>query len=152
MSRNMELIDKTNVIGAILAHAIYITVILLFAVRLAGKSHLGHQLGIVLMIAAIPLMYLLVVAPSLERSPLYYIQIGLMLAYLVIELLLDYILKVDFRNVRWMVITYVMIFFAGTGGMIGVASHAGHSWTISAIVLFLVMAILAFVQRAITGL
>jgi hypothetical protein len=30
------------------------------------------------------------------------------------EALLDYILKVDFRNVRWMVISYMTLFFAGT--------------------------------------
>jgi hypothetical protein len=36
--------------------------------------------------------------------------------------------------------------------MIGVASLAGRGWTISAIILFIVAAILAFVQRAITGI
>jgi hypothetical protein len=75
-----------------------------------------------------------------------------MLAWLVLEALLDYILKIDFRNVRWMVISYVVLFFAGTGGMLGVASNAGREWSISAIILFLIMAILTFVQRAITGM
>jgi len=45
-----------------------------------------------------------------------------------------------------------MLFFAGTGGMVGVASLAGRGWTIAAAVLFLAMGILAFVQRAVTGL
>jgi hypothetical protein len=148
---DMKLIDKANLIGAGLAHAIYIIVILIFAARLAGKPHLDHMLGLVLSVTAAPLLYLLVLAPSLNRPPLYYIQISLMLAFLVVELLLDYLLKVDFRNVRWMVIAYVMIFFAGSGGMIGVASHAGRGWTISAVVLFLLMGVLAFVQRLITG-
>jgi len=75
-----------------------------------------------------------------------------MLAWLVLEALLDYILKVDFRNVRWMVISYVVLFFAGAGGMLGVASNAGHSWSIASIILFLIMAVLTFVQRAITGM
>jgi hypothetical protein len=48
-----------------------------------------------------------------------------------VEALLDYILKVDFRSVSWMVISYVMLFFAGTGDLMGV---------------------LAFVQRAVTGM
>lgn len=148
----MESMYKVNLMGAILAHLIYIIVTLIFVARLIGKPHLGHYLGLLLMITAIPLVYLLTVAPSLERAPLYYIQISLMLAYLFVELLLDYILKLEFRNVRWMVIPYIMIFFAGSGGMIGVASHAGSIWSVTAVILFIVMAILAFVQRAVVGL
>jgi len=69
-----------------------------------------------------------------------------------VEVLMDYILKVDFRNVRWMVITYVVLFFAGTGGMLGVAANAGRGWTILAVILFLVLAALAFIQRTVTGM
>jgi hypothetical protein len=36
--------------------------------------------------------------------------------------------------------------------MLGVAANAGRGWSISAIILFLIMAILAFVQRAVTGM
>lgn len=75
-----------------------------------------------------------------------------MLAWLVVEALLDYIVKVDFRKVRWMVISYVVLFFAGTGGMLGVAANAGRGWSISAIILFLIMAVLTFVQRRVTGM
>jgi hypothetical protein len=51
-----------------------------------------------------------------------------------------------------MVISYVVLFFAGTGGMLGVARNAGRGWSILGIILFLIMAILAFVQRAVTGM
>lgn len=59
-----------------------------------------------------------------------------MLAYLVVEFMLDYVLKFEFRQSQRLVIPYVMLFFAGTGGMIGVASHAGKSWYIVTIVSF----------------
>ncbi len=36
--------------------------------------------------------------------------------------------------------------------MIGVAANAGRGWAIVATVLFLIMAALAFVQRAVTGM
>jgi hypothetical protein len=68
------------------------------------------------------------------------------------EALLDYIFKVDFRQVRWLVISYVVLFFAGTGGLLGVATNAGRNWSVTAVVLFLVMAALTFVQRAVTGM
>jgi hypothetical protein len=45
-----------------------------------------------------------------------------------------------------------MFFFAATGGMIGVASQAGKSWSMATTIVFLIMAILAFVQRGVTGL
>ena len=148
----MGLREKANVLGAVLAYSIYITVILIFVVRLMRRPALEHGLGLALMIAAFPLVYLLAVAPSFRRPALYYIQIGLMLAFLLVELLLDYVLKIDFRNTRWMIIAYVMIFFSGTGGMIGVASQAGRSWAVPAVVLFLAMTALAFIQRAVTGM
>jgi hypothetical protein len=52
----------------------------------------------------------------------------------------------------WMTISYVVLFFASAGGLLGIASYAGRTWTVSAVILFLVMAVLAFVQRAVTGM
>ena len=141
----------TNLLGALVAIVFYISAILVFIFRLLHKPQYGHWIGWFEFLLAIPLIYLLFTAPGLHRPALYYIQIGCMLAWLVVEALLDYILKVDFRNVRWMVISYVVLFFAGTGGMLGVAANAGRSWSIPAILLFLIMAVLTFVQRAITG-
>jgi len=101
---------------------------------------------------AAPLFYLIFTAPSLGRPALYFVQIGLMLAFLLAELLLDYVFKIPFRQVRWMVVAYVVLFFAGTGGMLGVAALAGQTWTITAAAFFFVMASLAFVQRRVTGM
>jgi len=148
----MGLREKANVLGAVLAYSIFITVILIFIVRLMRRPALEHGLGLALMIAAVPLVYLLTVAPSFQRPAIYYIQIGLMLAFLLVEFLLDYVLKIDFRSTRWMIIAYVTVFFSGTGGMIGVASQAGRAWAVPAIVLFLAMTALAFIQRAVTGM
>jgi hypothetical protein len=146
------MLEKTNLLGAATAIAFIASAILVFTFRLLGKPQYGHWLGYFEFLLAIPLIFLLLKAPQLERPALYYIQIGCMLAWLVLEALLDYILKVDFRNVRWVVISYVVLFFAGTGGLLGVASYAGRGWSISAIILFLIMAVLTFVQRAVTGM
>jgi hypothetical protein len=74
-----------------------------------------------------------------------------MLAWFLVSAMLDYIFHVNFRSVRWMVIVYVVLFFAGTGGLLGVAAQAGPPWSAAAIALFLVMTVLTFVQRAVTG-
>ena len=146
------MLEKTNLLGAIVAIAFYVSAILVFVFRLLGKPQYGHWIGYFEFLLAIPMIFLLLKAPQLELSALYYIQIGCMLAWLVVEALLDYILKIDFRNIRWMVISYVVLFFAGAGGMLGVARYAGRGWSISAIILFLIMAVLTFVQRAVTGM
>ena len=144
--------ERTNLIGAITAIAFFVSASLVFIFRLLGRPQFGHWIGYFEFLLAVPLIYLLIQAPQLERPALYYIQVACMLAWLGVEALLDYILKVDFRQVRWMVISYVVLFFAGAGGLLGVATNAGRSWSLTAIILFLIMAVLTFVQRAVTGM
>ena len=146
------MLGRMDLLGAVVAIAFYVSAILVFSFRLLGKPQVGIWIGYFEFLLAIPMVFLLLKAPQLERPVLYYIQIGCMLSWLLVEALLDYILKIDFRNIRWIVISYVVLFFAGTGGMLGVASNAGREWSISAIVLFLIMAVLTFVQRAVTGM
>jgi len=146
------MIERANLIGAVVAHWIYSVSILVFVLRLAQMPRLGHRIGSGVLLAAFPLGYLLIQAPSLGRSTLYFFQVGLMLAWLAIEFLVDWWPGIEFRQTRWIVILYVMLFFAGAGGMLGVTALAGRGWTISAVVLFLIMGVLAFVQRAMTGM
>jgi hypothetical protein len=99
-----------------------------------------------------PLVYLIAMAPKFNRPFLYYLQVSTMLVWLIVLFLADYLFKLDFRQTQWIVISYVVIAFAGMGGMIGIAAHAGKGWTISAVILFLIMAVLGFIQRAVTGI
>ncbi len=145
-------IEKLDLFGAYVAIFILITSCLIFIFRLLNQETAEYWTGIAFMITAIPLVYLLYSSTNSGRPNLYFIQLGLMVGFILVELLLDYIFKVDFRHTKWIVISYAMIFFASTGGMIGIASHAGKSWSISAVILFLIMSALAFIQRAKTGL
>jgi hypothetical protein len=142
----------TNLLGVLVTHAVYGLCVLTFVFRLLGKPQVGYWFGYPLLLMALPLAYLLLQAGHLSRPLLFYVQICLMLAFLVVEAVLDYILKTDFRHVRWMLISYVTLFFAATGGMLGVAAYGGRIWTLTAVILFSLMAVLAFVQRAVTGM
>ncbi len=75
-----------------------------------------------------------------------------MIAFIIVEFLLDWYPKIDFRNNLMIVVPYVMLFFGATGGMIGVASLAGKRWAVVTTTSFLIMAVLAFVQRQVTGM
>jgi len=75
-----------------------------------------------------------------------------MIAFVIVEFLVDWYPKIEFRNNLMIVIPYVMLFFGATGGMIGVASLGGKRWAAITVISFLTMFVLAFVQRQITGL
>lgn len=152
MTNILAVLGDADRLGALVALLIFFLCILVFCARLAGKPTLEHRLGMLLLVTAVPLIYLLWSAGTRMRPPIYYVQLSLMIVYLIVEFLVDYLFKSDFRKVRWKAISYVMLFFGATGGMIGVAAIAGPIWMYVAVFLFLVMATLAFVQHAKTGM
>lgn len=146
------LINRVNLYGAITANVINIITILIFVARLLEKPEIGHWIGIIIQFTIIPLFYLLYAARSLNRARIYYIQVSLMIIFIIVEFLVDWYPKIEFRNNLLIVIPYVMLFFGATGGMIGVASLAGKRWTVVTVLSFLIMFVLAFIQRQITGM
>ena len=145
-------LHKANNLGAIVSLVALSLCIMVFLFRLGGLPVIERWLGILFIATAIPFAYLLFTANTFERPTIYYIQLTAILLFIIIELLLDYILLIDFRKVRWMTISYVIFFFAGAGALIGIASLAGRSWSIAAVILFFIMTFLAFWQRAKTGM
>jgi uncharacterized membrane protein len=127
-------------------------IIAVFTARILGWLEIGRWIGIASSLVLIPLIYLFVIGLKTDRPKIYFVWLVLMILFLFFELIVDDILQVDFRSVNWAVIPYVMFFFAATGGMIGVAMQAGKRWTRLTCAIFLIMAVLAFVQRGITGL
>lgn len=143
--------ERLDLIGAITAHVIFLSSIVTFSARMIWRTKPGSWIGIPILLTSIPLIFLLLKAPAFNRPALYYIQIGVMLLWLAVLFIVDYILKINFRETQWMVISFVLLYFAGMGGMIGISALAGRAWTLSAVILFFVAAILAFVQRSLTG-
>ena len=146
------MIERLDLVGALVALFIYISSIATFAARMVFDLRPNHWIGVPYLLTAFPLGYLLYTAPTVDRPLVYYLQVGLMLASIVVLFLLDYVFRVDWRNRRRVVVSFVTLYFAGIGGMIGVASQAGQAWTIAAVLLFIAAGVLAFVQRAVTGL
>lgn len=145
-------IVRANYLGAGIALIILITCILIFIFRLLGLSKVEYWSGVIFLSTSLPIIYLLFTANIFHRPVIYYVQLVIMLIFIVVEFFLDYLFKVDFRNTGWMVIAYATLFFAATGGMIGIASLSSRTFSFIAILLFLVMAFLAFFQRIKTGM
>ena len=145
-------IHHSNRLGALVSLITLALCILIFVFRLAGMYVTERWLGMFFLATALPFAYLLVTARALKRPVIFHIQVSAILFFMLIELFLDYLFNIDFRNIKWMTVLYVMFFFAGTGGLIGIASLQGKRWGTVAIVLFLIMTFLAFWQRAKTGM
>ena len=141
-----------NIIGAILANVINLSTILVFVFRALDKPEIGHWIGIVVQLSIFPTVYLLFTARRFNRRRIYSTWLGLMIVFILVEFIVDWYPKIDFRNNLTIVIPYVMLFFGATGGMIGVASLAGKRWTIVTVITFLIMFVLAFIQRNVTGM
>ena len=140
-----------NTVGAITANVYMLLIIAVFSARLMRSPQIERWIGLVSALVIVPLIYLFLSGVQTNRSGIYFVWLALMLSFALFELIFDQILRSDFRNTRWAVIAYVVFFFAATGGMIGVASQAGRPWSIATSGVFLIMAVLAFIQRKITG-
>lgn len=145
-------IIKANYLGSNIALTILITCNLIFIFRLFGFKKIEYWLGILFLLTALPILYLIYTAKEYHRPTIYYIQLVVMLTFIAVEFLFDYVLKINFRNTKWLMIFYVMLFFASTGGMIGIASISGIFYSEVSILLFLIMTFLAFYQRYKTGM
>jgi hypothetical protein len=141
-----------NLVGAITANVYMLLIIAVFVSRILGWLEIERWVGFASSLIIVPLVYLFIVGLGTGRRKIYFVWLALMVLFALFELVVDQILRIDLRSAQWTVVPYVMFFFAATGGMIGVASQAGKAWTITTVIIFLIMAILAFVQRGITGL
>ncbi len=141
-----------DLIGAITANVYMLLIIAVFVARILGLLEISRWIGFTSSLVIFPLLYLFIVGLRTSRRKIYFAWLALMILFVLFELIIDQILRVDLRSQQSSVIPYVMFFFAATGGMIGVASHAGKTWAITTVIIFLIMATLAFVQRGITGL
>lgn len=145
-------VERLDLVGALTAYVIFLSGILVFSLRLAGQEQIGGAAGVPSLLMVLPLVYLLGKAPSVGRSWLYYVQISLMLLWIVILFVVDYYPGYEFRDRLPLVIGFVVLYFAALGGMVGIASLAGRGWMLGAIVLFFATAVLAFWSRWATGI
>lgn len=148
----MESTRTADLTGAITANVYVLLVVALFVARIAGLLELTSWIVLASFLVVIPLAYLFFAGRRANRRLIYFVWLGLMILFALVELVVDHVLQLNFRSTQWAVILYVMFFFAATGGMIGLAAQAGKRWVTITSLVFLAVAVLAFVQRTITGL
>ncbi|MGK9367647.1 hypothetical protein ACSSWA_01960 [Melioribacter sp. Ez-97] len=141
-----------NLTGALLAVWNNIILAALFIARLYKRPQTEYLLGVLFLFSFFPALFLLIKAHVFNRPFIYYLQLILLCLFIILEFLLDYSLKIDFRKNKIIAIPYVALFYAALGGMIGVASYAGMRWLILSAVTFLLVVFLSILANIKTGL
>lgn len=139
--------DSVNLLGSLIANLNNIVLIFLFLARIYKYPRIEYWLGIVFMLSIVPITYMLVSAMQSDRTVLYYVQLSLMIIFIVLEFFWDYLLKLDFRQNKNYVIPFLTLFYGSLGGMIGIASHSGRGWTIITVITFLMMTAVSLIMH-----
>ena len=132
----------TDLLGAVIANLNNLILVGIFLARL-----LRYWLGVLFLLSIFPIAWMLYKSFSANTGTLYFIQLSLMMAFLIVEFILDYYLKIDFRHNRNILIPYVTLFYASLGGMIGVAGRCGKTWTIITVITFLSVTIISLIMH-----
>lgn len=107
---DLVLVVSANLVNVLLAA--------LFVARGRGALAAEHWLGLATVVLAAPVACGIVGNVLQARGAWMVILPVCLLAYLLLELMLDYWLGVDFRS-TWLVGPYILIFYAGLMAMIG---------------------------------
>jgi hypothetical protein len=93
--------------------------------RASGKKRLEHVLGLAMVVLVLPLVFFIIRSAVGGREWWTIVLPSIMAAYLIVELILDYILKSEFRKTA-MLWPYLVLFYASQMGMIGFAFLTGR--------------------------
>ena len=110
---------KTDWVATAAANAVNLLIAALFVARLRGSSS-EYWLGLAAIAMGVPLLGVLVANLQSHRPWWAVVLPGLMAVYLAVELLLDYVWKINFRAgpLLW---PYVVLYYAALMAMVGYA-------------------------------
>lgn len=117
--------------------------VLIFLLR---KNHpaLIQSYGWVYLLLAIPAIYVIFLVRSEEKAVQYLIFLGIFLAFLILEGLLDFVWKVPFRQ-DWRILTpYLVLYYAMNYGFIVMVWKDARSQGILMLALFVVQLVANF--------
>ena len=129
-----QLIDTVLVVSANLFNLL---VTAIFFSRPLGLRRLEHWLGLINVALALPVGAAVVLNALARREWWTIVLPALLLAYLLLELLLDYILKLEFRKTR-LLGPYLLLYYAAQMGMIGYAFLVSEPWGFVTLVTYFV--------------
>jgi len=108
----------------VVANLVNVLMVGIFLSRPKGLKRVEYRLGLVQIALALPVGVAVIVNAVGRREWWFVVLPSLLLAFLIIELLFDYILKLEFRNTR-LLWPYLLLYYLALMGMIGYCFQVG---------------------------
>jgi hypothetical protein len=126
----MTTIDFTFVLSAI---AFNLLIAAIFIAQKLGREKLVRTFGILWLWLIVPLALAFVSYWQEGRETRILISFGLVFFYMLVELLLDYVLKVDFRSKAITHVPYIILEYIALFSLIVIAFdvHRGWGWAVT---------------------
>lgn len=104
----------------VIANLVNVLMIGIFLSRPKGLDRVEYVLGLILLVLGLPAAAIAVLNGLAGREWQFIVLPALLVLFLMVELLLDYILKLDFRRSR-LLGPYLLLYYVALMGMIGYA-------------------------------
>jgi hypothetical protein len=121
----MDLYPALDLAVVIIANLVNLVLCLIFLNRVFGRAAWEQGLGYASVVMALPLAVIAAANLLGGRSWAYGLLPLVMVAYLALEYVLDYLLKVNFRQTR-LLGPYLLLYYLGLFALIGYAFLAGR--------------------------
>jgi len=134
----------------VIANLINLLIAAMFLARARRLSHVENFVGLVTVAMAIPLAAAVVMNLLSKRNWPFWILPLIMIAYCILEFILDYILKVDFRHSS-LLVPYLISFYLGLFAMIGYTFLVGKRYGFMTLVTYFISLAATFYSYARVG-
>lgn len=137
-----DLYPKVDLTVFSVANLFNFIMVIVFLARIRGASHLGY-VGVLWGAFVLVLAIMITLNARAGREWWTVVLPALFAVFLVLEILLDYILKIEFRNTR-LLGPYLLLYYASLFGMIGYTFQMGKTYGFITLVTYFIHQIATF--------
>ncbi len=146
----MNLYVSFDIAVVVIANWLNLVLSLIFLNRVYGRAAWEHWLGYGTLVMAIPLAAIAVANLAGGRKWAFWVLPLFMVAYLAVEFLFDYLLKLDFRHTA-LLGPYLLIYYLALFALIGYAFLAGKPYGFVTLVTYFINLAATFYSYARVG-
>ena len=121
----MTLFDLIFVFSAVIFNLLIAGI---FVAQKQGREKLVRRFGVTWLLVAIPLTIVYVRYWMLDKAAWIMIYFSFILFYMLVEWLLDYVFKYDFRARKITHIPYILLEYVALFGLIGISFEINKTW------------------------
>jgi len=146
----MDLSRKLDLVVVIIANLLNLILSLIFLNRVFGRTAWEHWLDYGTLIMVFPLTAIAFLNLAGRRSWAFWILPLMMVLFLVVEFVLDYWLKFNFRQTAWLG-PYLLVYYLALFAMIGYAFLAGKQYGFITLITYFINLAATFFSYARVG-